>query len=175
MTTSILERFVNFTRASDLQSHYVVNLERAQLPRLSEAVDDVREIRADFRFFHDLQGLRTIKGEASCQVSLSCQRCGEPLSLTLKSTFCSTPDAQKARSLRLGDKLDLVETDEEGQFDVLQYLEDCLLLELPYAPVHEEGQCARAGEFWSYGELDEKAAQSPFAVLGELELGKDGE
>ena len=43
----------------------------------------------------------------------------------LESSFLSTCDEQKAKSLKIDEKLDIVELNEDGSFNLLNFLEEC--------------------------------------------------
>lgn len=162
---------INFSRAVEQDVRYDTSIEKARLKRLEEACLELcTPAEVKLRFFSDLQGLRTIEGDISCEVILRCQRCGEPFRCRLESHFCSTCDEEKAKSLRISDRLDLVELEENGDFRLLDYLEDCLLLEVPYIPVHPENSadCKVSGNNWSFGQLDSAATRKPFAALASL-------
>ena len=92
--------------------------------------------------------------------TLRCQRClGEleyPVDMTLRLLLLPA------------DRLDEVEDDDdveaieaELRLDVLALIEEEMLLELPFAPKHPDGECAPA-----MNDLQQKA--SPFAVLAGL-------
>ena len=87
----------------------------------------------------------------------------------MHSTFKSTQDEQKAQSLRIADKLDLIELDAEGGFDTLSYIEDCLLLEIPLICEHEdEKECELKGDNWEFGTLNVQEQDNPFKALESL-------
>lgn len=162
---------INFNRAVEQGCQFDTCIDGANLARLKEACLELcTPAEVKMRFFTDLQGLRTIEGTISCEVRLRCQRCGEPFLRRLECRFSSTCDAAKAESLKISGRLDLVELEENGDFRLLDYLEDCLLLEIPYIPVHPENspECTARGDSWSFGELDSAAGVSPFAPLAEL-------
>ncbi|MCR5084613.1 MAG: YceD family protein [Succinivibrionaceae bacterium] len=120
-----------------------VEIPPGSLPRLAAAcLSILGPAKARVAFGRDLQGLGTISGQVSCEVELSCERCGNPLRETLCCEFCSTPDRELAHSLRLEDRLDLIELGPDGTLAILDYLEDCLLLELPVVARHAEGDPA---------------------------------
>ncbi len=147
-------------------SSYHLTLPHSLFTRLNEACQQVlSDVSLEVQFYQDLQGLNTLEGDLSVQVELICERCLQPFALTLASHFKSTPDAAKVRSLRLEDKADVLDLNAEGLLDFYAYLEDCLLLELPFVPRHaDEKDCAVKGESWSFGRED-IAAASPFAAL----------
>ncbi len=160
---------VSFDKAVSLEQRYDTLIDPSFLTRLSEACVSVDEpARAKFNFFRDLQGLRTIEGEISCNVTMRCQRCGGDVKLALRSKFRSTCDEAKAKSLRIDDRLDIVPVTPAGDFELLSYLEDCLLLELPYSPCHEEGDEECQSTAMSFGEIPDEEESNPFAALGSL-------
>ncbi len=92
--------------------------------------------------------------------TLTCQRCLGKLSYPV--------DMVSRLRLLPAERLDEVEDDDEidgikatSQLDVLALIEDELLLGLPFAPMHPEGECASTAN-----DLQQKA--SPFAVLAGL-------
>lgn len=159
---------VNFDKAVDLEQSYDLDIAAAQFERLAQSCVSLdAPVHAVYRFFRDLQGLRTIEGEIICpKITFRCERCGQNFSQELRARFRSTVDGQKAASLRIEEKLDVVECDPSGDFRLLDYLEDCLLLEVPFAPRHPENDpdCVKGSE-WSYGELAPEASVHPFAAL----------
>lgn len=162
--------FIDFAKAVSLESSYESDIDEEYLPRLHEACGRVvRTVHASFHFYRDLQGLNTIKGTIDFLGEFTCERCGRKFQKEICASFESTIDEEKAKSLRLEDRLDIVENEPNGQFALLNYLEDCLLLEIPYAPVHEsdDENCISATE-WSYGELPDDGKSNPFAALASL-------
>lgn len=159
---------INFDKAVELEQTYDLDIAAAQFERLAQCCVSLdAPVHASYRFFRDLQGLRTLEGTISCEaVTFRCERCGHDFKRPLQAKFRSTVDGKKAESLRIEDKLDVVECDPSGDFRLLDYLEDCLLLEVPYAPRHQENDpdCVKGSE-WSYGELDPEATKNPFAAL----------
>jgi uncharacterized protein len=92
--------------------------------------------------------------------TLRCQRClGEleyPVDMTSRLLLLS---ADKLDEVEDDDDVDAIEA--EPRLDVLALIEEELLLSLPFAPRHPEGECAPATNG-----LQQKA--SPFAVLAGL-------
>jgi uncharacterized protein len=159
---------VSFDKAVSLEQSYDTLIDPSFMKRLSDTCVSIDSpAHARFSFFKDLQGLRTIAGEISCSVTMRCQRCGGDMHVDLSSKFRSTCDEAKAKSLRIDDKLDIVPVTPAGDFELLSYLEDCLLLEVPYAPRHDENdsECHPVGT--SFGEIEDRAP-NPFAALAGL-------
>lgn len=164
---------VDFHVLAKNEADYSLTLPQAMFTRLKASCNGlIGDAALKVHFFYDLQGLACIEGSLKMKVSLTCERCLQPFEQELDAVFLSTCDEDKARSLRLEEKYDCVELDEDGLFDLYHYLEDCLLLELPFAPRHPEGssECALDGEDWSFGE--EIREENPFAGLKDLMAGK---
>ncbi len=171
MALQNIPEIINFDKAVALNSSYEGVICHENLPRLAEACTSITgDAEASFRFYKDLQGLRMIEGKVSCEVEVICQRCGEPFKLKLAASYKCSCDYEKAESLKIADRMEFVEPDENSDLNMFSFLEECLLLELPYAPTHEEGSpdCKRSGSEWSYGELAKEAEESPFAALSGL-------
>ncbi len=166
-----LGRNIDLALLCKSDSSYSLTLPRALFSRLEQSCAGIKDDpRLEVHFYQDLQGLNTIEGSISVTLSLVCERCLQPFDLKVQSSFKSTCDLEKARSLRLEDKLDIVDLDENGQFALYDYLEDCLLLELPLVPRHEdEAQCGVKGQSWSFGH-DSQEPQNPFAQLKQLKF-----
>lgn len=171
MALQNIPEIINFDKAVALNSSYEGVIGHENLPRLAEACTSITgDAEASFRFYKDLQGLRMIEGKVSCEVEVICQRCGEPFKLKLAASYKCSCDYEKAENLKIADRMEFVEPDENSDLNMFSFLEECLLLELPYAPTHEEGspECKRRGSEWSYGELAKEAEESPFAALSGL-------
>lgn len=169
MSSLAFSACIDFVQAVEQGLQYETDIPQNLLPRLSDCCTKIAApAHVKFHFFRDMQGLNTIEGEISCEVVFTCQRCGKDFKEVLTSDFCSTPDKQKACSLRIEDKLDLVELNEQGQFELLNFLEDCLMLEIPFVAKHEEGdpEC-QEDSAWSFGKIDTNK-ENPFARLAEL-------
>jgi len=162
---------VDFDKLCQSEAHYAVSLNPSYFTRLSEqAIKISTPIDADFRFYYDMQGLRTIEGSISCGVTLMCERCNRPFDTRIEASFKSTCDEKKAISLRLVDKLDLVPLNEHGMFELKDYLEDCLLLEIPIAPVHDDTSVCGLGDEYVhvYGSIPQEECANPFIALKAL-------
>ncbi len=162
---------VNFEKLVTNRAEYKTKVDPSFLPRLVEACSCVLSpVEVEFKFYEDLQGLRTIEGSFKADVKFICQRCQKEFEKVIEGKFLSTCDEEKARSLKLDEKLDIVELNDDGSFNLLSFLEDCILLEIPFITSHDEGDpdCVSSDESWSFGELDEAATKNPFSQLADL-------
>ncbi|MGN1281120.1 MAG: YceD family protein [Succinivibrio sp.] len=171
MTELPFGKVISFDRMVSLESSYEVSIDQEYMPRLSASCVRINEpVRAAFKFYSDLQGLRTIEGTLDASVTFVCQRCQKEFVKELHSSFRSTCDEQKAKSLRIDEKLDIVELNEDGSFNLLDFLEDCLLLEIPFITSHEQGdsECLNNDGDWSFGKIAKGEEDNPFAKLAAL-------
>ena len=142
----------------------------AELARLAsmvsppEAVFDVR-----LQGFEDSEGRPCLRLRVSGQVPLVCQRCLEPLTLEIAA------DRRFVIAHREQDLPDLSDEDDDieslladGNLNALALVEDEILLQIPMAPMHEEGTCTPPGLA-----TDRRSAGSVFGVLGTLLNTKD--
>lgn len=75
-------------RRLDYDGYYSIN----QLTRLKEAVSEVlSDAQVRLSFFVDPQKLVVMKGQATVDVELECQRCGGTFVQTLNCEFCYSP------------------------------------------------------------------------------------
>ncbi len=93
--------------------------------------------------------------------TLRCQRCLSELEypVSLVSKLWLLPTDRLDEADEEDDEMDAIEA--EQRLDVLALIEEELLLDLPFAPMHPEGKCAS-----TTNDLQQKA--SPFAVLAGL-------
>jgi len=95
------------------------------------------------------------------RISLECQRClGRlPYDVALDSSLLVLAEGENGDTAEVDD-LDAVAAD--PVMDVWSLVEDEVLLELPMAPRHVDGECH------AMAEAERKLAASPFAVLAQL-------
>jgi uncharacterized protein len=121
----------------------------AALPRLQDCIaDNAGEVRFEVKGGHDARRRPVLTLNIGGVLHLRCQRCLGALDHKLE--FSNT--------LRLTSGIEAGETEEEAdcieasaELDIAGLVEDEILLSLPYAPRHREGQCppgalATAGE-----------------------------
>lgn len=165
-----LQEKIDFNKLVASEANYDVELDKSVMPRLQEACVSLDSIKLKVKFYKDLQGLRNIEGSISALCTLVCQRCGNNYKEKIETSFKSTPDLKKAESLRIADKLDFIDIDENGIFDLYDYLEDCLLVSLPIVAAHDDDDenCQRQGHDWTYGDIVEDKKENPFDILKDL-------
>lgn len=111
--------------------------------------------------------------EADTRLPLVCQRCLNPVDVTLNvdRSFRFVPDEATAAAEDDSSEEDLLAL--SRSFDLVELVEDELLMEVPVAPRHEV--CPEAVKMTAVDpgfETAEAEKEHPFAVLGRLRSGK---
>lgn len=161
---------IDLGRLAEQDAVYETKLNHEIMTRLAEVSKEIEEpATVKLHFYKDLQGLSTLEGEVSCKLKLVCERCGKPFSTVISAPFCVTCDKEKAKELKIDDRLDIVDLDEDGLFNLYAFIEDSLLLELPTVARHEnEDECEVKGTSWTYKDESDEEVLNPFAVLKDL-------
>ncbi|MDO4430925.1 MAG: 23S rRNA accumulation protein YceD [Lonepinella koalarum] len=142
-----------------------------QLQRLSESVVKVlSDAQVTLSFFIDPQKLVVMKGRASVDVELDCQRCNKPFNQTLECEFSYSPIRNSDQIDELPEIYEPIEFNEFGEIDLIGTIEDELILCLPIVPMHNSEHCEVSVQEQIFGELPEELAKkpNPFAVLASL-------
>lgn len=154
-------------RRLDYDGYYATS----QLERLSESVSKVlSDAQVTLSFYVDPQNLVVMKGRATVDVELICQRCEKPFVQTLDCNFCYSPVANWDQADVLPEIYEPIEFDPFGEIDLLGAIEDELILSLPLVPMHSSEHCEVSVAEQVFGELPEELAKkpNPFAVLANL-------
>ena len=113
----------------------------------------------DLRFEHREGEAPSIRGEVSACLSFVCQRCLEPVDISVESTVDLALRHKDAPPTQDDDQ-DWLQLG-EGSVLLRELVEDELILALPIIPLHEQGQC----EFYEPPSSPSKPHQSPFSLL----------
>lgn len=126
------------------------------------------------------QGKRRIDGSVQAQVSVTCQRCLQPMPFAIDSQFSVAVVWSDEEAERLPKELDSYIVG-EGLQDVRGLIEDELIISLPYATYHEIAECA-AGQYVNVAAAEEQVGragdeepaprENPFKVLEQLKPSK---
>lgn len=150
----------------------VAPLPLARLPRFTEhLLDSDGQVAVALHFGHDEEGRQLLTGTLRTEVRLKCQRCMEPMSLTLacelallvldsEAELQALPDEEKA--------LDALVMDPEQGLDALAVIEDELLLSLPLVPMHPANDCSEAFNTYQRKQGETQERSNPFAMLATL-------
>jgi len=138
------------------------------LSRINEMVlDGTAEVDVELDFLVDEERIRTVRGQAQCQLTVTCQRCLEPVTVPVEASISLAivwdEDAAKNLPKRFDPWIAA-----EGPNDLFEVIEDELLLNLPLASYHEHA-CVETSAF-SVGEAGEveEVASNPFQMLEQL-------
>ncbi|TNH03975.1 23S rRNA accumulation protein YceD [Testudinibacter sp. TR-2022] len=153
-------------RRLDYVGYYSPN----QLERLATSVSRVlNEAQVTLSFSIDPQRLVVIKGQASIDVELVCQRCDKPFTVTLECNFCYSPVSDMDQADVLPEIYEPIEFNEFGEIDLRDVVEDELMLALPLVPMHDPEHCEVSVAEQVFGKLPAEAEKpNPFAVLANL-------
>lgn len=154
----------------------VASLPLRRLPRFAEhLLDQDGQVAVALHFGHDADARPLLSGKVHAEVQLRCQRCMEPLVLTLDCELSLLVVESEAELKALPDEdtaLDALVMDPEQGLDVLAVIEDELLLSLPLVPMHPARDCSEVlNSFRREQEREQeetKVRNNPFAVLASL-------
>ncbi|QGM81427.1 23S rRNA accumulation protein YceD [Otariodibacter oris] len=144
---------------------------RSLFSRLGESVSSVlSDAQVTLSLYVDPQRLTVIKGTATVDVELDCQRCGNPFTQTLDCSFCFSPVSNMDQADNLPEIYDPIEVDSFGEISLLDMIEDEFILALPLVPMHDSEHCEVSVAEQVFGALPEELATkpNPFAVLANL-------
>lgn len=167
-----VDAFRPFVRNEDMSGTIV--LER--MPRLLEYLvtpERSAPVEGELHFSRSEDGLRRIKGRLQAVLSMSCQRCLEPVAVEIDTRLDLLVVSDEAALSALSVEQDALLCG-ETEFDLLGAVEDELILGLPLVPRHEGGDCRPQSMQSSEGGSDaaarkaDTAASGPFAALGKL-------
>ncbi len=128
------------------------------------------DVKAEITFGVDVQGLPYIKGTATAEVSLLCQRCMKPYHQGLKAEFCYSPVDETENLEALPEIYDVIETDEQESIHLHHLIEDELMLAIPLIPSHSNDDCFSGNHDVTIGDIPnvEETRKNPFAALASL-------
>lgn len=131
---------------------------------LQACVDDVGEIRIDLQFGRDEGGgVLELYGSIGAKLHVACQRCLEPMDLTLKTDT-------RLLLLRAGERVDALAPEAEaltvdGPVSLHALVEDELLLVMPMIPMHPLATCPARGRVATPAS---PRRSTPLSALGRL-------
>lgn len=159
-------------KAAQKRSDYEGNTPLVDLTRLTESLLNTQgDVAVRIECSTDQQGLTVIQGSAACEVSVTCERCGEAINMSLDCNFAYTPvkAGDNAALELIPERYDVIDKDEHGEINLRQLVEDELILALPLFPMHDEAVCAVSAALMSFGDIGpEPEKPNPFAILAEL-------
>jgi len=142
----------------------------SRMPRLGESLfDRSGQVSIDILFSKDVNGIPSAKGLVQARLQLLCQRCMAPMDLDINMELKLELLADEGVINRLKDFDPLYVA--TGPMSLAGLIEDELILTLPFAPRHTEGQCSLDAQT-GVPSIQPVAPGSPFAVLSRLKNSK---
>lgn len=141
-----------------------------EMPRLADVIGPQTGVcHVVLTFGIDAQRRHYIEGQAEARVMMPCLRCLHPMPVTLDSSILLGMVTDESLSSRLPREYDPLVVGHDERLDLIPVIEEELLLALPQAIYHEEGECAVSRDELSSGELpDEQVTTNPFSALAAL-------
>ncbi len=129
------------------------------------------EVTVDLRFFQGDRGLYRVSGQLATRVEAICQRCMQPVSLPVESSFELALVLGESQLSSVPKELDAVLL-ESDQAELLPLIEDELIVSMPIVAYHNEADCAGSSRSSfpaeDAGEEQAEERDNPFAVLKNL-------
>lgn len=144
-------------------------VEARSLARLRAAVLEIdAPVRLELQFVEDTGGHCVVDGHAETAVTLTCQRCMEPVRFELAPAFrLAVVETDEAAAALPEDLEPLVV--EHRALTPAMLIEDELLLALPIVARHADPKdCGSRAGHMSAGEAGEEERDNPFDVLKDL-------
>lgn len=180
--SNALPEFVDPMRLAETRQTLKGQVAVAAMPRLMAALamppSVQSEVDVDLAFSVDGQGVRRVLGSLHAELDAICQRCLQPMTLPLHVDIALGIVRALDEAEQLPDEYEplVLASVTEGQ-SLAAIIEDELLLALPVASLHEEGQCPiRSGALDKVvaEDLPPEGKRRPFAVLAGAFGNKNG-
>ncbi len=169
MSISRVTRHADFRKLAASGAHVGGVIPLDELQRIGkELLDRGGLVTVELDFGIDDEGRRIIEGRVEAEPTLQCQRCLGAVRLVVDTEVQLVMVWGESEIASLPERFDGIVVGEEPG-DLFDLVEDELLLALPFAPRHPQGECEVQGAV-AAGEPDvtETGAQTrenPFAVL----------
>lgn len=143
----------------------------AHLKRLSECLAATSgEVEVELQFLEEARSRAVVRGAVRASLSLVCQRCLDPVEISLDVPVHLVAVRTEVEADRLDDGEDpLIAVD--GRVSLSDLVEDELLLAMPQVPMHPPALC---GATVATADSDASSDRArPFAALAALRRGRD--
>jgi uncharacterized protein len=142
----------------------------SEFKRLAQVVlSDKGEFEVGLEGFEDAEGRPCLHLHVEGSMTVTCQRCLEPLVLEIASDHLFVLTEREEDLMDLGEEADDVDSLlADSKLDALALAEDEIMLQVPMAPMHKENTCTQP--HWA---SDAGSEGSAFSVLGALTNTKD--
>lgn len=108
-----------------------------------------------------------LEGVVSADIKLPCQRCMEPMSVPISSSFVMALVRNEDESSALPERYEPLLVDDKS-FSLLDFIEDELILAVPVVVTHPRDECSASRYLQDSNVLEEKTRENPFQVLEQL-------
>lgn len=141
------------------------------LTRMRELLlENCADPTVQLQFAVDEQSINFVHGTAQADVCVACERCNEPMQLSVQAEFWYAPITRRQPAKELPAAYEPIELDEFGELNLHRLIEDELMLAMPVVVKHDEAECSINSQAMQWGEIDDTPAaeDNPFAVLEKL-------
>ncbi|THB70438.1 MAG: hypothetical protein D6B28_09100 [Gammaproteobacteria bacterium] len=150
-----------------------IKLSMAKMERLSELVIDAAgEVAAKLEFGIDSEGIKFISGSATAELTVECQRCMQPMNVSVEVEFKLGMVVDEDLAQELSEDYEPLVVSEET-ISLSALIEDELILALPIVSMHEDTNCSPYVSEYLADDSDKESESEedrvfPFAQLGEM-------
>ena len=167
MFSDVLPELLNANRFIDAQEAGSAVLEARHFARFAEAATLQAGGQITLTGRRDPYGPRVIEGHLTCDATVTCQRCLQPMVVELSGEICWGLVFAESEMESLDKAYDPILV-MEGQIRLREAVEDELMLLLPMMPMH-----SACDSGWKPDEtVSQTERESPFAVLSKLKNDK---
>ncbi len=140
----------------------------AEFKRVTELLlDDSGRVTVRVRFGVDESDVIYLDGVVSANIQLPCQRCMEPMSTLISSSFDMGLIRDEDDSSSLPDKYEPLLVDDK-EFSLFGFIEDELILAVPVVVTHSMDECSASRYLQDTTVVEEEEKENPFQVLEQL-------
>ena len=161
--------YVDLRKVFSQQAFFEGQLDRTSFARVMPllASEDF-SVEASLGFGLDKRARRRISGAIKARLSVECQRCLQPLELTIEDDIDLALVSTEEQAAALDEGIDPW-IEPEFKLDPSQIVEEQLLLSMPLASYHEKGACEPPGVAQAaVSNTKQSVEDNPFAVLKAL-------
>ncbi len=166
-----LPQTVDPYRLAEAGERYAGRVEQSVFKRLGSMAHPAgRQFKLSLRFGVE-QGIPCLRGRLAGDIAVTCQRCMEPMDLTIDTRFLFGFARNQEEELRLPDGFEPLRI-EQRELALFPVVEDELLLALPMVALHPQSVCPAEADTAVMDEQAERGRTSPFSVLAALKQNK---
>ena len=178
MSNETLPKFIDPKKLADKNHSLNGSLKLELFKRLSEClVETSGAVDVELNFSKDDECRQIIQGVASTSAQVRCQRCLEPMEVSIQAEICLAVVRDEQRAKQLPRRYDPLIIDTEEPIGLVELIEDELLLSFSEFEMHEDEQCNKNSQYYmsvSKNDLadqeNEERTQNPFSILANLKL-----